>query len=281
MARSLRIEFKGALYHLTSRGNRREEIYLHDKDRWNFLRIFSETCEHYNWICHAYCLMGNHYHILLETPEANLSRGMRQLNGVYTQRFNRKHDRVGHLFQGRYKAVLVDKESYLRELARYIVLNPVRAGLVKKPEEWRWSSYRATVGIVGPEAFLNIDFLLAVFADTRPEAAKRYAKFVSKGIGLPSPFEKLQQQVYLGDEAFVERMLGFAGEKCSLREIPKAQRRPAAKKISHYLETSSTRDEAICMAYQSGGYSLAAIGEHFDLHYSRVSRIISQAKGKT
>jgi len=225
--------------------------------------------------------MGNHYHILLETPDANLSRGMRQLNGVYTQRFNRNHDRVGHLFQGRYKAILVDRESYLRQLARYIVLNPVRAGLARSPEQWRWSSYRATLGIVPPEAFLNTDFLLAIFAGTRPEAVKRYAKFVSKGIGLPSPFEKLQKQIFLGDEAFAERMLGFVGDKYSLREIPSAQCRPAAKKISHYLETSKTRNEAICLAYQSGGYSLAAIGEYFDLHYSRVSRIISQAKGKT
>jgi len=225
--------------------------------------------------------MGNHYHILLETPDANLSRGMRQLNGVYTQRFNRKHDRVGHLFQGRYNAILVDRESHLLELARYIVLNPVRAGLARSPEQWRWSSYRATVGIVRPEAFLNIDFLLAIFAGSRPEGAKRYATFVSKGIGLPSPFDKLQKQVYLGDEAFVERMLGFVDEKYSLREIPKAQCRPAAKKLSHYLETSKTRNEAICLAYQTGGYSLVAIGEHFNLHYSRVSRIISQAKGKT
>jgi len=281
MARPLRIEFDGALYHLTSRGNNREEVYLHDNDRQDFLRIFSDTCKHYNWICHAYCLMGNHYHILLETPDANLSRGMRQLNGVYTQRFNRKHERVGHLFQGRYKAILVDREYYFRELARYIVLNPVRAGLVRNPEQWRWSSYRATVGLIEPEAFLNIDFLLAVFANTKAEAIKRYAKFVLNGTGKPSPFEKLQKQVYLGDEVFVERMLGFIGEKSSLREIPKAQCRPAAKKISYYLETSNTRNEAICVAYQSGGYSLAAIGEHFDLHYSRVSRIISQAKGKT
>jgi len=117
MARPIRLEFPGALYHITSRGNRREDIYDGDADREKFLAILTEVCETYNWVCHAYCLMGNHYHLLIETPEGNLTRGMRQLNGVYTQRYNRRHARVGHLFQGRYKAILVEKDSYLLELA--------------------------------------------------------------------------------------------------------------------------------------------------------------------
>ena len=136
MARPLRLEFAGALYHITSRGDGREAIYLSDGDRELYLEVFAEVCEHCNWLCHAYCLMGNHYHLLVETPDANLSKGMRHLNGVYTQRFNRRHQRVGHVFQGRYKAILIQKESYLLEVARYIVLNPVRAGMVKHPESW-------------------------------------------------------------------------------------------------------------------------------------------------
>ena len=141
MARPLRIEFSGALYHITSRGDRREAIYEDDDDRELFLGTLSEVVERFNWLCHSYCLMTNHYHLVVETPDANLSKGMRHLNGVFTQATNRRHRRSGRLFQGRFKGILVDKESYLLELSRYVVLNPVRAGMVKRPEDWHWSSY--------------------------------------------------------------------------------------------------------------------------------------------
>ena len=136
MARPLRIEYPGAIYHVTSRGDGREAIYLDDGDREEFLSVFEDVIRRMNWKCSAYCLMENHYHLLVETPDGNLSRGMRQLNGVYTQRFNRLHDRSGHVFQGRYKAILVERDSHLKELCRYVVLNPVRAGMVDRPEEW-------------------------------------------------------------------------------------------------------------------------------------------------
>ena len=154
MARPLRIEYPGALYHVTSRGNARKRIFKDDGDRELFLRVLAFVVERCHWICHAYCLMDNHYHFLIETPEANLSQGMRQVNGVYTQAYNRGHGKVGHLFQGRFKAILVDKESYLLELCRYVVLNPVRAKLVDRSEDWPWSSYRATAGIEKAPAFL-------------------------------------------------------------------------------------------------------------------------------
>jgi putative transposase len=141
MSRPLRLEFAGALYHITSRGNDRNLIYLQDDDFELFLQILANVCERYNWVVHAYCLMSNHYHLLVETPDANLSQGMRQLNGVVTQSMNRKHHRVGHLLQGRYKAILVEKDAYLLELCRYIVLNPVRANMVSSPDEWPWSSW--------------------------------------------------------------------------------------------------------------------------------------------
>ena len=140
MARPLRIEFPGALYHVTSRGNARGPIFLSDCDRFDFLCVLGEVVEQTGWQCHAYCLMPNHYHLLVQTPEANLSRGMRQLNGLYTQRLNRRHDRVGHLFQGRFKAILVERESQLLELARSVVLKPVRAAIATDPERYRWSS---------------------------------------------------------------------------------------------------------------------------------------------
>lgn len=127
-------------------GLRREAIFEDDEDRRVFLSTLAEVVERFHWICHAYCLMTNHYHLVVETPDANLSKGMRQLNGVYTQASNRRHGRVGHLFQGRFKGILVDKEGYLLELTRYVVLNPVRAGMVAQPGQWSWSSYRAMVG---------------------------------------------------------------------------------------------------------------------------------------
>ena len=137
MARPMRIEFPGAVYHVTSRGNARAPIFIDDSDREDFLSILGSVVRRYNWLCHAYCLMGNHYHLIIETIEGNISRGMRQLNGVYTQKFNWKHARTGHIFQGRFKAILIEKESYLLEVSRYVVLNPVRANMVECPEAWR------------------------------------------------------------------------------------------------------------------------------------------------
>ena len=172
MARPLRIEYAGALYHVTSRGDKKADIYLDDDDRELFLDSLKEVCARFNWIVHAYCLMDNHYHLLVETPESNLSLGMRQLNGVYTQRFNRKHSRVGHVYQGRFKAIIVQKEAYLMDLARYIVLNPMRARMVRYAQQWPWSSYRATIGLVSPQGGLNTEWLLAGFAKRKSRKHK-------------------------------------------------------------------------------------------------------------
>ena len=163
MTRPLRLEFAGALYHVTSRGDRREDIYGDDEDRQTFLHLLGQVSESYYWVCHAYFLMINHYHLLIETSDANLSKGMRQLNGVYTQSYNRKHDRAGHVFQGRYKAILVEKQTCLLEVARYIVLNPVRAQMVRSARDWPLSSYRATAGQASVPACLHTDWLLAAF----------------------------------------------------------------------------------------------------------------------
>lgn len=132
MARPLRLEFPGAIYHVTARGNARNAIFLDDEDRALFLGGLGEVVTRFGWLCHAYCLMDNHYHLLIETPEGNLSLGMRQLNGIYTQRFNQRHGCVGHVFQGRFKAIVVDRDSYLLELCQYAVLNPIRAGMVEQ-----------------------------------------------------------------------------------------------------------------------------------------------------
>lgn len=281
MARPLRLEFAGALYHVTSRGNRQEAIYEEDIDREHFLSVLSAVCDRYNWICHAYCLMTNHYHLLIETPESNLSKGMRQLNGVYTQRFNRQHNRVGHVFQGRYKAILVDKNDYLLELARYIVLNPVRASMVRSAKDWPWSSYRATAGQVESPVWLQVDWLLAAFSKRRAKAIEAYRAFVSEGKGQPSPWKSLKNQVYLGDDKFVERMLKHLDNDQELTEIPSTQRRTIPKTLAEFEAGAVDRDGAIIKAVISGGYSLKEVGDYFSLHYSRISRIVSQAKGKT
>ncbi|MDQ6994227.1 MAG: transposase, partial [Mariprofundaceae bacterium] len=172
MTRPIRIEYAGALYHVTSRGDRQEDIYIDDVDRSSFLTLLAQVSKDYNWLIHAYCLMDNHYHLLVVTPDGNLSKGMRQLNGVYTQLTNRYHGKVGHVFQGRYKAILVQKENYLLELARYIVLNPVRARMVREAKGWPWSSYRQTAGILGNDALLTTEWLLSAFSKKTWNSAK-------------------------------------------------------------------------------------------------------------
>jgi putative transposase len=229
MARPLRLEFAGALYHVTSRGDGREAIYLSDEDRLAWLEIFAAVCSRFNWVCHAYCLMGNHYHLIVETPDANLSLGMRQLNGVYTQRFNRTHRRVGHVFQGRFKAILVDKDSYLLELSRYVVLNPLRAKMIRKLEYYPWSSYLATCAQASVPAWLHVDAILSQFSAQRSRAIAKYVEFVHERQGLPSVWSALQGQIYLGSEAFLKRVQKLIEEKPTLDEVPKAQQRARAK----------------------------------------------------
>ena len=182
MARPLRLEFPGAVYHVTSRGNARQRIFFGDADRELFLDTLAHVISRYGWLCHAYCLMDNHYHLLVETPRANLSLGMRQLNGIYTQTFNRRHHRAGHLFQGRFKAILVEKESYLLELCRYIVLNPVRVKSTVAAQAWKWSSYRATAGLSAAPELLTTDWLLGQFGGSRATAQQRYREFVKEGL---------------------------------------------------------------------------------------------------
>lgn len=275
MARPLRIEFAGALYHVTSRGDRQEDIFLDDQDRKDFLAILGGVQERHNWLVHAYCLMDNHYHLLIETPDANLSRGMRQLNGVYTQTTNQHHNKVGHVFQGRYKAILVQKESYLLELARYIVLNPVRARMVRTARAWPWSSYRDTAGYRKAPDWLTTDWILAAFGKRRSSTMEKYRKFIQEGKNQPSPWEQLRNQVFLGSEQYVEAIQRKIDYGKDLSEIPKSQRRAKPKSLRYYDRQADSRNAAIVAAYASGGYSMKEIGEYYGLHYSRISRILT------
>lgn len=280
MSRPLRIEFPNALYHVTARGDRREDIFEDDEDRRAFLRTLHQVVDQFNWLCYAWCLMDNHYHLLVQTPDANLSKGMRQLNGVFTQYSNRRHRRTGHLFQGRFKAILVDSDAYLLELSRYIVLNPLRARLVRRVQDWPWSSYRASVGLVPPEAFLAVDGLLSQFARRRDVARERYARFVAQGRNASSLWAQVQGQVFLGSDAFVERMqAAMATRQRNDVQIPAAQRRAPAPSLAQIERSSKHRDQAIASAHATGAYSYQQIAEHFGVHFTTVGRIARRARG--
>ncbi len=276
MARPLRIEFAGALYHVTSRGNEKREIFFTEEDRSVFLGILGDVGRRCNWLCHAYCLMTNHYHLLVETPDANLSQGMRHLNGVYTQYLNRTHRRVGHLFQGRFKGILVQKEAYLLELARYIVLNPVRAGMVTDPKDWAWSSYRGTVGLERRPEFLTTDWLLAAFGDERRRAISGFVRFVAEGKDRESPWKDLKGQIYLGSAHFVEEMQKRIRPDQPLREIPLCQRRRTARSLADYAEQFPDRDRAMAEAYRTGAYSMQTIADYFGVGRMTVSRAVKK-----
>ncbi len=273
MARPLRLEFAGALYHITSRGNRQETIYLDDKDRASFFSVLDDVTHRFNWRIYAYCLMDNHYHLLVETPDGNLSRGMRQLNGVYTQRVNRRHGRTGHVFQGRYKSILVQKDNYLLELSRYIVLNPVRAGMVAEAGDWPWSSYRATAGEARAQRWLETGWLLSQFGAKRTRMLAAYVQFVREGIDCSSPLEGVQNQSFLGDDSFLLKLREIKNMQ-SLDEIPKAQRRPVQKSLEQFRQAFPQRDAAMARAYLSGAYTMKEIGSFFGVHYMTVSRAV-------
>ena len=278
MTRPIRLEFSGALYHVTSRGDGREAIYLSDDDRVDWLAVLEQVCKRFNWVVHAWCQMSNHYHLLLETPEGHLSAGMRQLNGVYTQSFNRRHARVGHVFQGRYKAILVERDAYLLELARYIVLNPVRAGMVARAQDWPWSSCRAMLGEVPVPAWLNVAHILTAFAAQPERAVARYLAFVEEGVGRPSVWNDLKAQMYLGGETF-RKSLQTRMEKIPGMENARAQRRAMGLPIDEYVaqvRDRSSRNAAIYAAYASGDYTQQELAAAFRLHYASISRIVAE-----
>lgn len=291
MARPLRIQYPGAVYHITARGNERRTIFFSDKDRYLFLRTLAETVCEFRVICHAWVLMGNHYHLLLETPEPNLSRAIRYLNGVYAQKLNFRRTRVGHLFQGRFSAILVEKSRHLLELCRYIVLNPVRAGLREFPGQWKWSSYRSTAGIDRPEEWTTTDWVLGQFGKTAPAAQKAYRTFVRAGIGdKKNPWEGLKGQIYFGSEDFRSKLSGLVRHQNL--ENPSPQRHPDRPDVSKILEwvgrhyavsdteilerhsraKNEPRDIAMFLLRHRAGMDLKSIAKKFGVNDKAVSR---------
>ena len=290
MSRPLRIEFPGAVYHVTSRGDRREPIFDDDADRQLLLSVLAHGMGRFDAQMLAYCLMGNHYHFVLSTREANLSRLMRHINGVYTQAYNRRHGKVGHLFQGRFKAILVDRDAYLLEVCRYVELNPVRAGMVPSPSDWTWSSYLAHVGQVPTPAWLDTKglhgYLLGRDALTPADqqlAAKHYTQLVADGQGMDLWAHGLNKQIYLGDDDFVQRIQqqikppASGAAAGSIQAIPKAQRsRP--RTLAQWMQECPNRQEALRCAYVHSGISMTDLAKQVGLTLSRVSQLIARAE---
>ncbi|MDW7711601.1 MAG: transposase [Deferrisomatales bacterium] len=284
MARPLRIEYPGAFYHVTSRGNERKEIFRSRRDRVKFLEYLESATVRYGFAVHAYCLMTNHYHLLVETPEGNLAQGMRHVNGAYTTYFNVKRQRSGHLLQGRYKAILVEKDEYAEELSRYIHLNPVRAGAARNPEGYPWSSYAAYVGLVPAPPWLRQELVLSAFGRAQASAQEKYREFVEAGVvrQLENPLERVVASTVLGGAGFVEWVRErFVAAKPADREVPASRalgRRPSLegieKDVSGRLgdDHRAARRLALYVSHRYSGLPLREIGERFGVGASGVSQ---------
>jgi len=278
MARSLRIQYPGAVYHITSQGNAGEKVFRRTDDREAFLQVLQRVIERQGWICHTYCLMDYHYHIIVETPQPNLSRGMQLLNGIYTQKFNRTHDRSGHLLEGRFKAVLVEKGPHLLELARHVVLNPVRAGVTRSAREWRWSSYRATAGLAPVPEFLATSWIHSQLGKTEPEARTAYRTFVSKGREADA-WNCLEVGILLGSDTFVEKIKPLLQEASADPGMPTLYAtvaRPNLPDLVKETDNKKLRNRQIHQAVRAYRYTLQQVADHLGLHYSTISVICSR-----
>lgn len=267
MSRPLRIEFPGAVYHVTARGNEQKAIVRDHLDREDWVADLAHVCDRFDWRILAWCLMDNHFHFVLETLKANLARGMRQLNGRYAQRFNRRHGRVGHLFQGRYKALLIERDSHLLESCRYTVLNPARTTPPRRYDTWPWSSYRASAGLESAPPWLDIDQLLGRFSPDRALAQRRYRDFIHAGLENAQSPPAVQGEIYLATRPYIRRR---GGKPNGSPEIPRVQREPITLPLEQLLRANG--DQAIRLAYREGGYTLREIANALGLHYSTISR---------
>lgn len=297
MVRPLRIEYKDALYHVTARGNEKGEIFTDDADRRRFIDILKRETERYSARLYAYVLMGNHYHLMIQTPDANLSDLMHRMQTAYTVYYNRKHERCGHLFQGRYKAIIVEKDAYLMELSRYIHLNPVRAGFAAAPELWEWSSYGEYIAERQIVKWIRREEILKYFRNHPGGKVRAYRGYVEAGAkeSQSNPFGEITNQILLGGEDFVNeikhRLKSNIIEKD--RETPTLQligrwsnedADDALTKISeHYGVTvavltavhrpcSRSRDTAIYVFNKMSGWRLREIAERFGIGYSAVDK---------
>ena len=281
MARPLRLHVPGALYHVMSRGNAREAIFRDAVDYVHFLRRLSIASARLDVRCRAYCLMVNHFHLLLEPNQWPVSRMMHQLNSPYSQSFNRRHERVGHVLQGRFKSPMIDGDAYFRRVLRYIVLNPVRAALVAQPADWPWSSYRATAGLLAPPAFLALDRVWTAFDVEVTVAQQRYAAFVAGGP--PSPADRLRSTIVDGPEPFrsrVSKMLERHRDDCEVTHGERFACRPSLDRLFENRHDSAALDQAMGEAFERHGYTLKEIGAFVRRPSNTVARRIRHAAGR-
>jgi REP element-mobilizing transposase RayT len=285
MARALRITFPGAFYHVTSRGNERKAVFKSQRDREKFLEYLESATQRYDALIHAYCLMNTHYHLLLETPSGNLPQIMRHINGAYTTYFNVKRDRSGHLFQGRYKAILVDIDEYAKELSRYIHLNPVRAKIVETPEEYDWSSYKFYIGEQRAAEWLYRDFILGYFGKRVLTAQKGYQKFVNALVHqeYDSPLDEVVSSTLLGSADFIAFIKdNFLSAKKPDKELPALNelvKKTSIQDIFKEVELVFTKDKGLArnvkmyLCQRLTGRKLKEIGLHFGIGESGVSQV--------
>ena len=284
MARPLRIIYPGAFYHITSRGNEQKAVFKSIRDREKFLEYLESASERYDAVIHVYCLMDNHYHLLLETPSGNLPQIMRHINGAYTTYFNIKRGRAGHLFQGRYKAILVEKDEYAKELSRYIHLNPVRAGMVELPEEYEWSSYLTYIGKHKKPEWLHNDLIHGYFGKTKSSAQKQYQKFVNSLIKkeYDSPLESVVASTILGQTEFTTQVKEkYLSGKETDNDIPafrELEERISVDDIYREVDSAFSDDTVlirnikIYLAKRYSGKRLKEIGDEFGIGQSGVSQ---------
>lgn len=273
MARPLRLEFEGAFYHITSRGNSKQAIYFQDSDYFKFLEVLQHVCERHFWRIHAYCLMTNHYHLVVETPVANLSIGMQQLNGVYTQYVNKVYERCGHIFQGRFKSIVVDSDSYYTTLIRYVLQNPLRAQMVSHIAEYKWTSYHASIGKWPAPDWLVVQQVLQHFHHDSTKAKAAFAAFCQITDEKPL-WDQLTNQIFLGDDSFTQLQLAKIAQPASTTDIPVVQRRSPVLPLEEYQRLNTDRNQAIAAAFHSGGYSMTDLAKHFSLHISTISKLL-------
>ncbi|MHB0972351.1 MAG: transposase [Thermoanaerobaculia bacterium] len=279
MARALRIEFPGAVYHVTARGNGRKKIFDDDRDRDEFLRLVGDAVRRFGWVITTLTLMTNHFHIVLQTPAPNLAQGMQWLNSVYAAYYNRRHDKKGHLFGERYKAIHVQSEAYLQRLCRYVVLNPVAAKLVMNPEDYPWSTYRATAGLEPAPEWLSHELLVPYFGEPATWRAN-YVAFVHEGIATPDPIWRgLRRGIFLGAEDWLETMRQKIAPQLRKSDIPHDQRaagRPAMRRIVNRL-AAAEKVRAIDVRRRNGDRELREIAAWLGVYEGRRRlRVIAQ-----
>ena len=280
MARPVRIEFKNAVYFISSKSNGRKHIARDDVDREVFMQTLEYVIKRYRWKCHAYCIGETEYNIAIETPKANLSVGMRQLNGIYTQKFNRKNRKSGNVFQGRFKAVVIEKDEYLLDICRHVVTLAQRDGSAKNINTYKWSSYRATAGTTDVPDFLDVDWIHSQFAKRTKNAQEKYRDYIKGAKKAGNPLDKVKGQILLGNDKFIEQMTLMLIKGRNKEDVPKWQRhikRPPLDEVFKGIEGKSVkqRNRKVKEAHSKHGYTLKDIGQYLGLHYTSISRIIN------